>query len=63
MPVVQLMILGLIVSGFAIFIIVLLSVSLYASISKKQETPETTVTPARRPNSRGLHQSSAQADS
>ena len=50
MPIVQLMVLGLVISAFAIFIIVLLSVSLYASARRKDEAPATTVTPARRPD-------------
>lgn len=49
MPIVQLMVLGLIVSAFALFIIVLLSVSLYVESGKKEEAPTTAVTPARRP--------------
>jgi hypothetical protein len=50
MPIVQLMVLGLIISAFAAFIIVLMSVSIYVSIGKKEAAPATTVTPARRPD-------------
>jgi hypothetical protein len=50
MPIEQLMVLGLIISGFAIFIIVLAGVSLCASVDKQEAAPATTtVTPARRP--------------
>lgn len=64
MPIVQLMVLGLIISGFAIFIIGLLSVSIYVSISEKEEPPAATVTPARRPNEASLaNQTAAQAPS
>jgi hypothetical protein len=50
MPIAQLMVLGLIVSAFAIFIIVLLSASLYVAAERKEDAPVTSVTPARRPD-------------
>jgi len=49
-PMMQVMVLGLIISAFAIFIIVLLSVSLYVSAGRKAEAPARAVTAARRPD-------------
>ena len=50
MPIMQLMVLGLIVSAFATFIIVLMSVSLYVSAGRNEQAPATAVSPARRPD-------------
>jgi hypothetical protein len=50
MPIVQLMVLGLIISGFVTFMIVLMGVSIYVSIGKSEAAPTTKVTPARRPD-------------
>jgi hypothetical protein len=50
MPIVQLMLLGLFISAFAAFIIVLMSVSIYVSIGRSEAAPATKVTPARRPD-------------
>ncbi|HXQ13063.1 MAG TPA: hypothetical protein VN814_00410 [Caulobacteraceae bacterium] len=48
MPITQIMILGLVVAGFAIFMITLVSVSTYVSIGKKEPALTRSVTPARR---------------
>jgi hypothetical protein len=48
MPLVELFVLGLIISAFGVFMISLLSVSLYVSAGKKEEAVSTIVTPARR---------------
>jgi hypothetical protein len=48
MPIAQLLFLGLIISAFGVFMIVLLSVSLYVSAGKKEEPASTVVTLARR---------------
>ena len=53
MSVTELMILGLIVSGFAIFMITLLSVSLYTSAGKHEALLPISVTPARRSDAVG----------
>ena len=53
MPLVELMVLGLIISGFLTFIVVLLSVSLYVSPGEKMEHVSTVVTPARRARASG----------
>ncbi|MEJ0065086.1 MAG: hypothetical protein WDM85_06305 [Caulobacteraceae bacterium] len=49
MPIVQLLLLGLIISGFLIFMVTLLSVSIYVSLGSPTPKPVArTVTPARR---------------